>query len=126
MACHINLVQNDTGPAIVVQLTDDSTGLPVDLSAGGTSGILQFRMSGTTTLKDTLTGVKLPYFQRDDGSFDTTYAANGSGGRMSFSWSSTSLNGTPGGYEGQVQITFAGGVVQTVYDIIKFTLRADF
>ena len=50
MACHIQLVQNDTGPNIIVQLTDDNTKLPIDLSAGGTSAVLKFRLVGSTTL----------------------------------------------------------------------------
>jgi hypothetical protein len=36
------------------------------------------------------------------------------------------LEGTPGDYEGEVEITFADGQRQTVYDTLKFKVREDF
>lgn len=128
MACHIQLVQNDTGPNIIVQLTDDNTKLPIDLSAGGTSAVLKFRANGSTTLKDTLTATKLTGFMNPDGTIDVSgaYAVAGAGGRLSFPWGATSLNGTPGQYEGSITVTFPGPVVQTVYETISFTMRPSF
>jgi hypothetical protein len=38
----------------------------------------------------------------------------------------TSLDGAPGDYEGEIEITFADSTIQTVYDLLKFKLRQDF
>lgn len=126
MGCSINLVAGDTGPNIIAQLTDDVSKLPVDLSAGGTSAVLKFRKVGTTVLLDTLTGTKLTGFYREDGTFDASYAAAGSGGRLSFAWNPLTLAGLVGPYEGSITVTFPGPVVQTVYQTIGFTVRPSF
>jgi hypothetical protein len=34
--------------------------------------------------------------------------------------------GEAGDYEGEIQITFVDGTIQTVYDLLKFKLREDF
>jgi hypothetical protein len=36
------------------------------------------------------------------------------------------LSGPAGEYEGEVEITFADGQIQTVYDVLKFKVREDF
>jgi hypothetical protein len=36
------------------------------------------------------------------------------------------LQGEAGDYEGEIEITFADGQVQTVYDLLKFKIREDF
>jgi hypothetical protein len=36
------------------------------------------------------------------------------------------LLGEAGDYEGEIQITFSDGTIQTVYDLLKFKLREDF
>jgi hypothetical protein len=36
------------------------------------------------------------------------------------------LAGDAGDYEGEIQITFVDGTIQTVYDLLKFKLREDF
>jgi hypothetical protein len=36
------------------------------------------------------------------------------------------LQGTPGDYEGEIEITFTDGQIQTVYDVLKFRVREDF
>lgn len=120
---HINLVQNDTGPNIVVQLTNDNDGTPINM-VGGTV-IMKFRLKGATVLTDTLNGTLLPNFQRPDGTFDlVNYPANGQGGRVSFAWNPTTL-ALPGVYEGSVQVT-NGGLVQNVYQVVDFAVRASF
>lgn len=106
----IKLVQGDTRPALVCTITDDSTGEPVNLT--GATCVLKFRAQGSTTLKATLLGT-------------VTDAANG---QVEFYWASdpSSLNGAPGTYQGEIEITFADGQIQTVYDILNFYLREDF
>jgi hypothetical protein len=36
------------------------------------------------------------------------------------------LTGAAGDYEGEIQITFSDGQIQTVYDLLKFKVRSDF
>ena len=104
----IMLVQGDTAPSIVVALADQATGLPVNIA--GATVLLKFRALGATTLADTITG----------------NVTDGAGGKVTFNWSSTSLSGPPGPYEGEVEITFADGKVQTLQKPLKFSMRAQF
>jgi hypothetical protein len=110
MTDKIKLVQNDTRPALVCNITDDTTGLAINLT--GASALLKFRASGSTTLQATLSGTVI----------------NGAAGQVAFYPASapTMLSGTPGTYEGEVQITFPDGQIQTVYDSLKFQMRAEF
>lgn len=108
MAEKIKLVKDDTLPQIKITLTDEITGLPIDIS--GSTPRLKFRAVGGTTLIATLTGTV----------FD------GPNGVCVFSWGQTTLDVSAGDYEGEVEITFASGGVQTVYDPLKFKVREDF
>lgn len=109
MAEKIKLVQGDTRPQIQVTLTDETTGLPVDIS--GATCLLKFRAVGSTTLVDTLSG----------------NVTNGAGGVVVFLWNNTTLNVDAGDYEGEIEVTFSAGQgKQTVYDVLKFKVREDF
>lgn len=131
MAERIKLVQGDTRPSIVVQLSDSSTGSPIDLTE--TSVILmKFRKEGETALTATLTGELVPGTEIEDTdgevTYDAPYDVNGVGGRVRFNWldEPTALDGEPGNYEAEVEMTFLDGSVQTSYDTLKFKLREDF
>lgn len=106
----IKLVQGDTRPALVCTITDDSTGDPINLL--GATCLLKFRAQGSATVKSTLTGTVI----------DAT------NGVVEFYWASdpTSLDGAAGSYQGEIQITFPDGQIQTVYDVLNFYLREDF
>lgn len=110
MSDKIKLVQGDTRPALVTTLTDDATGLPINLT--GCTVILQFRALGATTLQATVPGA----------------VTNGPAGQVAFYPASapTMLQGAAGPYEGEIQVTFSDGQIQTVYDVIKFQVREDF
>jgi len=110
MSDKIKLVKDDTRPALVCTITDDTSGAAISLS--GASVILQFRALGSTTLQATVPGV----------------VTDGPNGQVVFYPASAPamLQGDPGEYEGEIQITFADGQVQTVYDLLKFKVRADF
>ena len=108
MSEKIKLVQGDTLPQVKVTITDDTTGLPVDIT--GATPRLKFRAVGDDTLLFTLTGVVL----------------NGPSGTAVFDWGPTSLNIDEGDYEGEVEVLFSGGGIQTVYEPLKFKVRADF
>lgn len=104
----IKLVQNDTRPALVATLTDETTGSAINIT--GAVPRLKFRAVGSTVLTDTLVGA----------------VTDGANGLCLFNWSPLSLVGPPGDYEGEIELTFADGKVQTVYDILKFKLRKEF
>ena len=106
----IKLVQDDTRPAIVCSITDDTTGAIVALT--GATVLLKFRAAGSTTLQATVTGV----------------VTDGPNGVVVFYPASAPemLTGAAGDYEGEIQITFSDGQIQTVYDLLKFKVRSDF
>ena len=110
MAEKIRLVQGDTRPNLVTTLTDSTTGAAINIT--GATVRLKFRAVGATTLRTTLTGTVI----------------DGVNGTVVFYWSDdpTSLDGDPGDYEGEIEITFADTTIQTVYDLLKFKLRQDF
>lgn len=110
MVDKIRLVQGDTRPVLVVTLTDTTTGLPIDIT--GATVRLKFREAGASALTATITGS----------------VTSGPAGTVVFHWVTepTALNGNPGEYQGEVEITFSDGTIQTVYEILKFKLRQDF
>lgn len=110
MAEKIKLVQGDTKPALVCNITDEITGNAIVLT--GATVLLKFRAAGATTLTATVTGS----------------VTDGANGQVAFYPASAPemLAGEAGDYEGEIQITFADSTVQTVYDLLKFKLREDF
>jgi hypothetical protein len=124
MTERIRLVQGDTRPQIVVSLKA-SSGTAIDCS--GATVRFYFRKEGSSTVLVTITGNLLTGFIDSTGALITVgYTTPGSGGRASFSWPANALNVEAGNYEGEVEITFQDGTVQTVYDLLKFKVRADF
>ena len=110
MADVIRLVKGNTKPDIIVTLTDDGTGDPIDLSLGSTSVSLKFRKQNTTTVLSTISCGKV---------------SGGSTGKVQFDFAGGVLNVDPGMYEGEVTINFNGSL-QTVYDLISFRVRDNF
>lgn len=110
MAEKIKLVQGDTKPALVCNITDEITGAAINIT--GATVLLKFRAVGTTTLTATVTGS----------------VTNGAIGQVAFYPASAPamLLGEAGDYEGEIQVTFSDGTIQTVYDLLKFKLREDF
>ncbi len=110
MAEKIKLVQGDTRPALVCSITDDTTGAAMNIS--GATVRLKFRAAGSTALTATVQGV----------------VTDGNNGECVFypATAPEMLLGDPGDYEGEIEITFADGQVQTVYDLLKFKVREDF
>lgn len=110
MAEKIRLVQGDTKPNLVVTLTDSISGAAINIT--GATVRLKFRPLGSETIRTTIVGS----------------IVDGANGIVVFQWVSepTSLTGDPGPYEGEIEITFDDGTVQTVYDLVKFQLRQEF
>lgn len=106
----IRLVRNDTRPALVCTITDDTTGEAVNIT--GATVRLKFRAAGVETLTATVLGV----------------VTNGLIGQVVFYPASAPemLQGEQGDYQGEIEITFADAQVQTVYDLLRFKIRQDF
>lgn len=110
MADKIKLVQRDTRPQVRATLSYEDTDPATSVDVTGGTPRLYFRRAGETVLLDTLVGVVL----------------NGPAGQVVFDWNPTTLDVAPGQYEGQIEVTFADGGRQTVYDILKFVVRGEF
>lgn len=103
----IRLVENDSKPDIDWILRDRETNAVIDVTNATVK--LYFRAIGSTTLKATKTLTK----------------PNGGGdGRVRCTWSAGDLN-TPGEYEGDIEITFLGGTIQTVFEKQFFRVRSE-
>ncbi|MBV30868.1 MAG: hypothetical protein CL504_09555 [Actinobacteria bacterium] len=117
----LNLVTGDTLPELTFTLKnshaaasgkvldpeDSSTWAAINVT--GASVRLRIREVGTTTVKSTL----------------TCTLTNPSSGEVSTNFPTGTLD-TAGTFEGEIEITFSNGGIQTVYDLIKLKVRSDF
>lgn len=106
----IYLVQGDTGPQIRITVTREDTGSVIDVSGG--SAKLKVRKTGSTSAAFTLTTttgsdlqIGVLVFSLDGGQLATIAAGN---------------------YEGEVEITFSDGSVETVFERVDIVIREDF
>ena len=119
----INLVANDTKPEINLTLKDSNTaasGLTLDPDDSATWAIIdisdptvtvKFRALGASTVLDTMTCVKVaPY----------------TNGKCFMTWNATTLAVAAGTYEGEIELTYVAGGILTLFDRLKFKVRADF
>lgn len=106
----IRLVKNDTGPQIQLTLTDESTGLPINLSGATATLYMKSLATGTVVVSRPLT---IP-------------TGTATQGIALVVWGASDLNQTPGDYDGEVEVLFSTGMRQTVYDVLKFRLRDQF
>ena len=104
------LVKKDTAPQIKAALTREDDGDVINF-AGGTC-VLKFRKKDTTAILFTLSAL-------DQG---TNFAE----GAAIFAFSGTQLHLAEGYYEGEIEITFQNGTIETIYEILEFYLRDDF
>lgn len=105
----IKVVQGDTKPLITLTLTDEATGDPFDLSNPSTTVSIKFRATGTTGTPQIISCAKVD-------------AVNGV---VEFDFSGGILDVDPGMYEGEIEVNI-DGATHTVYDVLKFRVRADF
>lgn len=117
----VKFVTGDTLPEVTLTLRDSNTAAsgktldsndnttwaPIDLT--GATVRLRIREVGSSTIIKTLT-------------MSVTDASNGKAATdfPSDTWT------TAGIFEGEVEITFSTGGIQTIYDLIKFNVRSDF
>ena len=107
----LNLTLRDSNTAAtgkVLDADDVSTWAPIDLT--DTTVRLKFKALGSTDLKSTITMSKhAPYTE----------------GKVFMQWPSSVLD-TAGTFTGEVEVTYSGGGVQTVFDQLKFKVRGDY
>lgn len=117
----LNLVTGDTLPELTFTLRDSNTAAsgqtldpnnsntwaPIDVS--GATVKLRLRALGSSTVKSTL----------------VCTVTSGTGGVVATDFPAGTLD-TSGTFEGEIEITFATGGIQTVYDLIKLKVRSDF
>jgi len=117
----INLVTGDTLPELTFTLKDSKaavSGMTLDannsatwqpISIAGATVRLRLRALGSNTVTATL-------------SCTITDATNG---KCTTNFPTGTLT-TAGTFEGEIEITFANGGIQTVHDLIKLKVRSDF
>lgn len=117
----LKLVTGDTLPELTFTLKDSQTaasGKTLDvndsttwapINVSGASVKLRLRELGSTTVKSTL----------------TCTVTDGSNGKVATDFPAGTLD-TAGTFEGELEVTFTGGGIQTVHDLIKFKVRSDF
>ena len=110
MAEKIKLVQGDNLPYVKLTLTDPLTGAAINLSSSTVVVRVYFRASGSTTILNTIVCEKV---------------SGGTTGQVRFNFANGVLNVEPGLYEGEVEIDFEGQK-QTVYEVLKFSIRSQF
>lgn len=108
MAEKIKLVQGDTRPIIRLTLKQ-ANGSVLDVSAATVA--FHFRAAGSETVLATI---------------PCSFETDGSNGAVLLQFPVGTLNVEPGQYEGEVEVDFGGGERQTVYEVLKFQLRAQF
>lgn len=126
MSCAVKLVRGDTRPQLRFTINDENTGAFVDIT--GATVLLKFRASGSSAILFTRTGVLLSGLEQADGSitYAPPYDTAGAGGRVAFDFVAGNLDLDAGAYEGELEVTFSDGAIQTVYNPQKFTIRDDF
>ena len=117
----IKLVTGDTEPMLTITLRDANTAAPgqtldendrntwapIDLT--GATVRLRMRAIGSTTVKSVL----------------TMAISNALNGVVTTNFPTGTLD-TSGTFEGEVEITYPTGGIQTLQDLIKFQIRKDF
>jgi hypothetical protein len=117
----LNLVAGDTLPELTFTLKDSSSAAsgktldendsstwgPINISGGSVK--LRIRELGSTTVKSTL----------------SCTITDGTNGKVATNFPSGTLD-KAGTFEGELEMTFSNGGIQTVYDLIKLKVRGDF
>lgn len=108
----INFTLRDSHSAVPGKVLDPEnpeTWLPIDIT--GKLVQVKFKALGQSEVLDTMTcGLVAPYEE----------------GKCFMQWNKTTLDVPAGTYEGAIELIDANGRRQTVFDKLKFKIRADF
>ena len=119
----IQVVANDTKPEVNLTLKAANTaaaGLNLDPDDSSTWAAIdisdptirvKFRALGGSSILDTMTCIKIAPF---------------TDGKCYMPWGSTTLAVAAGTYEGEIELTYSTGAIWTLFDRLKFKVRADF
>ena len=107
MSSRIRLVQGDNRPYIRLTLRQ-ADGVPMNLTDA--TVVVYFRRAGEAAILATLPCTKV---------------GGGATGEVTFNFPGNTLNVEPGAYEGEIEVDFAGEK-QTVYEVLKFSVSAQF
>ncbi len=110
MAQVFKYVQGDTGPQIRVTLTNEDDNAAVDLT------------SATVTLHFREAGAESVLFSREF--YINPDTANN--GVAVLQWATDDLQVDAGTYEGEIEVVRSSGVRETLFEKLKFKIRADF
>ena len=106
----LNLIIRDSNTAAsgaTLDDTDSSTWAPINLS--GAIVRLKFKALGSTAVKETIIfSVRNPVE-----------------GDVFLTWPTAALD-TAGTFTGEIEVTYADGGIQTIYDQLKFKVRGDY
>lgn len=124
----IRLVQGDTAPQLLLSLSDERTRRAIDLSSPGLTARMLFREVGSDAVKEAMPCFPIAGYvdiESGDVDFRSPYDVAGRGGRLAMDWSETALD-TAGEFEGEVEVVFPDGRIQTAFAILKFQVREQF
>lgn len=105
-----NLVQSDTAPQVKAVITRSDTGAVVDMT--GATVRMYFRAKTSTNVLFTSTAANV--------------GDNFSNGIAVFIFTAGQLSQPEGYYQGEIEITYSNGTVETIFDLLSFYIRADF
>ena len=105
----LKLVQNDTLPQLIINLTDSTDSQAIDLS-NVASILLKIRELGSAVLK-----TSVPVYRT------APYTA----GNVFTEFPVGSLD-TAGTFTGELELTYSSGKVQTIFDELKFEVRGEY
>lgn len=106
----ILLVKNDIGSQIKVTLTRDDDNTAIDLN--GVTVLLKVSKFGKTALLFTVTA-------------DAGSTVQRAAGVAIFTFSEANLDQVVGRYQGEIELRFTSGAIETVYELLPITLRSD-
>jgi len=109
----LNIVLRDSNTAAAGKTLDEkdaTTWAIIDLTAVSTV-VMNFRKIGSSTIHETL---------------PCTMVTPLTNGEVIMQWTTSSLTGVAGEYEGEIVITYTSGKIITVRDLLKFDIRAGF
>lgn len=103
----VELVAGDTLPNIDTTLQDGATGTAIDLSNASDVIKFYFRLVGSTATPTAITCTK---------------PNGGSDGIVRIGWTAGQI--TAGEFDGEFEITYASGKIQTVFEKIRLSVRS--